>query len=155
MNKKITIITIIIGLIILTAGIILSLNISVDTGTTSEKEEKEVPPAAKKIVNGKTTNIDMRISKSRIYEKLEIKDSIIYINEEIAYFQTTVKNPTDKKIEKKRVYITFYMGKDELGKLECFIPETNANESISFECSQPVPSIIDATDFKITKKTEE
>lgn len=153
MNKKITIITIIVGLIILTAGIVSSLNLSDDT--TSEKKDKEVIPAAKKIVNGNTTNVDLRISKSRTYEKLEIKDSIIYINKENAYFQTTVKNPTDKTIEKKRIYITFYKGNDELGKLECFIPETNANESISFECSQPVPSIIDATEFKITKKTEE
>ena len=107
MNKKITIITIIVGLIILIAGIVLAFNTS--DGTISEKKE-EVKPAAKRLVNGKITNVDERISKSRTYEGLEVKDSIIYINDKDAFFQTTVKNPTDKKIEKKRITIKFYKG---------------------------------------------
>lgn len=148
MNKKITIITIVVGLIILIAGIVLAFNIS--DGTISEKKE-EVKPAAKRLVNGKITNVDERISNSRTYEGLEVKDSIIYINDKDAFFQTTVKNPTDKKIKKKRITIKFYKGEKELDVLECLIPETNANETLTFECSQPVPSIIDATEFKINK----
>ena len=148
MNKKITIITIVVGLIILIAGIVLALNVS--DGTKSEKKE-EITPAVKRILNGKITNVDERISKSRTYEGLEVKDSIIYTTEEDAFFQTTVKNPTTKKVEKKRVSIKFYKGEEELGVLECLIPETNANESITFECSQPVLKIIDATEFKIIK----
>ncbi|MBQ3511598.1 MAG: hypothetical protein IJA30_04805 [Bacilli bacterium] len=151
MNKKITIITIVVGLIILIAGIVLALNIS--DGTTSKKED-EVKQAAKRIMNGKITNVDERISKARTYEGLEVKDSIIYTDEKDAYLQAIIINPTDKKIEKKRVTIKFYKGKKELDVLECLIPAVDANGSITFECGQPVPGIIDATDFKITKAQE-